>query len=108
MSYSLTANNEDITTFGNDYVLRKQVQKDFTASVTQFYVDDTFDLILQNASNFVIEFWIDRNASYYVKAWVVFDSNEVSGSPNSLVEEALEVSGCNDADNRVVSVGTGT
>lgn len=102
-SWSGEGDNQDKTAFGDDYIKRIQGLKDFTSSLSKFYVDSTFVDHLTDGAVVVLEFYVDSSSAYDVRAWAICSSNEISASVDGLVEESIEFEGTGDADRRVIA-----
>jgi hypothetical protein len=100
--YTIEADNQDVTTFNTDYIKRKQGQKDASASLSGFYVDRTFYDKLTAGALCVLEFWRD-NSNIDMKMWGIIPKDEISASPDGMVEESVDFEGSADIDGRVVS-----
>lgn len=103
-SYTIEADNGDSTIFGDDWMKRTQLLKDFSASLTRLDVTDStlFD-DLDGGTVVVLEFWEDNSADWDLRAWVIPSGDEFSGAVDSLQEEAAEFEGVTDDDQRTVS-----
>jgi hypothetical protein len=101
-SYTIEANNENDTSFGDDYVSRVQTLLDFNASLSKYHIDQSFVDRLISGDPFVLEIYADSGAAP-MKAWCIMTSDEVSSSVDGLVEESVEVEGTQDAERRVIS-----
>ena len=42
LTYSISGDNQDVTTFGDDWIVRIQGQKDFTCSAGAYWLDETY------------------------------------------------------------------
>jgi len=102
-SLSLSANNEDVSVFSNTYVEREQTLKDVTLSISDWYVDYTYQDKLTDGSPLVIELFVDSSGSFECKLWCLLSSDEVSSSVDGIVEESLELEGTLDADSRAIT-----
>ena len=110
-SYSIKANNEDVTEFGKSYINRKQALLDFTCSISQFSIDDVYQNFLVDGTPMVIEFYSDKTVvvapneiGFDLKAWVIPSSNDNSGAVDGVVEESLEFEGTTDDDRRCITI----
>ena len=99
-SRSFTANNEDVTVFGQDWINRKQQLKDASYSLSGFTdLTDTngqvaiFNSYI-NASALYVKVLFDGTNGY--KQPVVVDSIEDSGDPSTPVGRSIEMSGNGD------------
>lgn len=101
-TYTLEGDNQDVSSFSNDYIKRIQGIKDATASLSRWYVDNTFYDRLMAGSLCMLEFWINGTTPD-LKMWAILASDELSGSVDGVIEESLEFEGSADADGRVVS-----
>jgi hypothetical protein len=102
--FTLTANNEDVTVFGNSFVNRATTMKDFSCSISGFYADSTNEGYLLNGEAKVYTYYLDRTGAHFLKAWVIPASVAGSASPDAHVTESLEFEGIVDADGRTVSL----
>lgn len=101
-SYTIEANNEMNTAFGDSYVKRVQTLLDFNASLSKYHVDLAFQDRLLSGDPFVVEIYSDSSGSP-IRAWCIMSSDEISSSVDGLVEESIEVEGTQDAERRVIS-----
>jgi hypothetical protein len=103
-SYSIEADNVDITDFGSSFIERKQALLDFSCSLSNWYINDAYKGLLTAGVPIVLEFYTDDSSTFDLKAWVLPASNEVSDSVDGVIEESLEFEGTTDADNRSITV----
>jgi hypothetical protein len=103
-SYSIDADNQDVTVFSKDYIVREQGLIDFSGSLTQYSIDSTYQNILTAGNPVVLEISSNRSSSYDIRAWVILSSVEESGSVDGIMEEALEFEGTVDADRRSITL----
>jgi len=103
---SLSANNEDVSVFGNAWVQRAQNLLDLSASLSKFREDATYQGHITNGELKVLEWFIDRTSDVYLRAWVIYSSVDGSSSVDSTIEESIELEGVTDADGRTVSLNT--
>lgn len=107
--YSLSADNADISAFGDEYVEREQTLLDVTGSLSRWFeLDDYFEDLLLDDEILLIEFY-----SFYdeqeenepdLKAWVLLDTDDISAVVDGVVEQSVDFEGTHDIDNRTVSV----
>ena len=103
VSYTIEADNQDITVFGQSYINRLQGLLDFTGSLSNLYTDDSLQDTLIAGVPYVLEIYNNRSSNYDLRAWVIFASIEQSGSADGVVEESVEFEGTNDDDERCVA-----
>lgn len=103
-SYTISANNEDISAFGVEYIVRKQALLDFSVSLTQLYVDETYTEYLTTGAPIVLEISSNSSSTFDVRAWVLPSSDDVSSSVDGIVEEGMEFEGTTDSDLRCLTL----
>jgi hypothetical protein len=104
--FTLTSGTEDVTVFGDTWVKKAYTINDFSASISDFYQDDTFREYIVDKELKVYTYYINRASTSYLRAWVIVNSDSVSSSPDKYIAESLEFSGVVDADGRSVSLNT--
>lgn len=104
-NYSIEADNQDSTQFGDTFIHRVQGLLDVSGSISRFYaIDDVFIDKILAGEIFVIEFYTDFSQAADILVWAILASDEDSASVDGLVEEGLEFEGTADANGRVVSI----
>jgi len=97
VSHPLSANNEDVSAFGDTFVERLQTIKDATYSLSGWYnnADTTGQIAIRNAligdSALYVKVLYDGTNGY--KQQVVVSSFEVSSSVDGVVEVSIELEG---------------
>jgi len=102
-SVSLSAKNEPISIFGDDYENREQTQKDSSASIGSFYYDDTNLTFLTDDVVCIFELYIDRDSNWHIRLWIRISSDDISGAVDGLIEESIELEGICDEDGNSVA-----
>jgi hypothetical protein len=103
-SYTIEADNQDVTVFGKNYILREQGLLDFSGSLSQYTIDSTYQNLLTAGNPVVLEISSNRDSAYDIRAWVILASVEESGSVDGIVEESIEFEGTTDADKRCLTL----
>jgi len=101
-TYTIEADNQEATAFGDNWVKRKQGLLDVTAELSKFHVDLALFDALDADKTLVVEFYYDSSKTP-LRAWMKLASDEVSSAVDGLVEESLEFEGTQDADGRVIA-----
>lgn len=105
-TWTCSGDNLDATYFGNEFIVRKQGLKDFSANISKFYdTDNYFFNKLQTDGQYVLEFYSLGSSTPDIRAWTKISNDEDSGSVDALNEESIDFEGVNDADNRSISFG---
>lgn len=103
-SYSLEAENADSTTFGNDFVSRKQTLKEVNGNLSKFTeLDGMFFDLLNNEIVAVIEFYYHEGIHYDTRVRCLLSSKEVSATVEDLVESEIEFESVTDNEGRSVA-----
>lgn len=104
-SLDLSANNEQDSAFGDEWITREQTLKDVTGSFSQWrLVDNTMFDHLVNADQLVIEIFDDNtNPDPFLRLWCRLATDSLSASVDSLIEEAIDFEGTTDSDGRAVT-----
>lgn len=99
-SMSISGDNQDITDFGKDYIVRKQALKDVNYSLAGYYdsADTTGQLKIRSAlvndTTLYIKFKVDGTNGW--KQIVKVASFEVSDSVDGVAEVSIELEGSDD------------
>lgn len=104
-SYSLQGDNQDASSFGADFIKRKQGLKDISGSLSQWYVDTYFKDALTSGEPIVLEIYADSSANYDFRVWALLAKDEISSAVDGLIEAKVEFEGTADIDGRVISNG---
>lgn len=105
-SWTLEADNQDISQFGDDYIRRAQGQKDASASLSRWFnMDNLFSDAIRNGSILVLEFYTEASAAPDAKMWALVSSDETSAAVDGMVEESIDFEGTTDNEGRVISFG---
>lgn len=103
--FSRKATNTDVTPLNtpNRHVLRQQILKDVSGSITRFETMDALFSAALLAGAMVV---VQRNyaGAPFERAWVILESDDQDLSVDSVIEESIEFSGTTDADGRVYSL----
>lgn len=102
-SYALSANNLDVTKFGDTLRTRIQGMKDIKGSANSWKVDTYFTDALNAAVPIVLEFWIDTNSTFDMRAWAMLDNATVQSVLTGAVDVPITFVGAADADGRTIS-----
>lgn len=102
-TYTLEADNQDFSAFQDEWVKRQQGQKDASASLSKWHIDQTFKDKLESGAQLVLEFYVDSSVGIDLKMWAICASDEISASADGLIEESIEFEGTTDMDGRMVA-----
>jgi len=103
ISIGLSADNQDVTVFGKNFIVREQGLKDISVSISGFYLTDTNMAFLTGDKNVLIEFYIDRTSTWHIRLWSRMSSEEISGAVDGVVEESLDLEGDTDNDRNAIA-----
>lgn len=103
-TYSLSANNVNKNSFGDNFTKRTQTLIDVSGSLVRFYqVDSYFINSLLSNKSVIIELYSDSSNDYDIRIRALLSTNEVSAVVDGLVEESIDFEGTHDNENRVIS-----
>lgn len=106
-TYTLTGNNGDVSTFGDDFISREQTLKDASSTLTKFTeIDNYFFDKLNGGELLVIEFYFDENEPWDMRMWTLLPADEKSSTADGFVEDSVEFEGVHDGDGKVVAFNT--
>lgn len=103
ISIGLSADNQDVTVFGKNFIVRQQGQKDISVSISGFYLTGANLAFLTGDKNVLIEFYIDRTSTWHIRLWSRMSSEEISGAVDGVVEESLDLEGDTDNDRNAIA-----
>lgn len=104
-SLSTSADNQEVTAFGDDWRVRIQGMKEASASLERYLdpVDPLFQDMLIDSGEAVLEFWVDRLGStpeFRMRARPSSVTSEAA--VDGVVGESVEFEGISDNDGRAV------
>lgn len=106
-SYSISADNQDATVFGNAWRSRIQAQKDMSGSVQDFHSAPAFAQILVSSSQPVaITFHASSTASFDTRCWGYLSGDDISGAADGIVDGSVSFEGTADIDGHMVTFTT--
>lgn len=102
-TYTIEADNQANPVFTTPWQRRKQGLKDFSAELSQWYSPSNklFYDCIQDGRTLMLEFWVNNTLD--LRGWVKTSSDEVSGSADGMMEEAIEFEGTTDNEGRMIS-----
>lgn len=106
-TYTLTGNNGDVSTFGDDFISREQTLKDASATLTKFTETDNYFFDKLNGGELlVIEFYYDENKPWDMRMWSLLPADEKSSTADGFVEDSVEFEGAHDSNGNVAAFNT--
>lgn len=103
-TYTISADNSDVTTFGDNYIERQQTLKDLSLSISRYTTaSQAFENSLKNYPLFVVEVYSNSATNWDFRAWANIASVENSGAVDGIQDSSLDFEGITDADNRCLT-----
>lgn len=108
-SYSLSADNADITCFGDTYNRRAQVSRDISGNLATFeFQSHLFNTALNNETVVTIEFFslgaTDTIPDFV--CWALLAKADIAAAPDGIADQTVDFEGTLDADDRALAFGS--
>lgn len=101
--YDLSANNLDVSKFGDVYIPRVQGVKDVQGQLQDFKIDQYFANTLIAGLPVMLEFWLDSSTAYDLRIWALLNKAQIQSAVAGAVEETIGFAGQTDLDGRSIS-----
>lgn len=104
---NLSAANNDVTRFQDDWVRRIQGLKDLTGTIEDFHSNISgLNRMASTEDPLAVSIHIASTASYDMRFYAFFSADDISSSVDGVVEGSFGFEGTADLENRLVSFST--
>lgn len=101
-THEMSAQNLDVSKFGDTYINRIQGLKDVAGTLSDWKVDNYFHDALLAGNPIVLEFWLDSGTSYDIRVWSLLSKAQIKTLLKGALEEAISFTGTTDVDSRAI------
>lgn len=107
-SYTISATNEDVTTFSATYRSRIQTVKDISGSIDVFWSSGNAEALLVASSSqpVALSFFDQSTSAFGVRAWAFVNQDDIAAAVDGVVDQSVGFEGTADVNQRTITTTT--